>query len=108
MRFLKMNNKNWKRLCIGEVQAKQLEINFKEVGGNMKFETGQKIKISRHEGTKKTEENFKIRIGTIYRVNDSHITVQFKNYRESFSIGDFQNYKIEIRNNKKWVQLQIK
>ena len=38
MRFLKMNNKNWKRLCMEEVQAKQLEINFKEVGRNMSKE----------------------------------------------------------------------
>jgi len=35
MRLLKTNNKNWKRLCKGEVQAKQLEINFKECDGNM-------------------------------------------------------------------------
>lgn len=41
-----MNNKNWKRLCIGEVQAKQLEINFKEVGGNMtKEDEGKTVKV---------------------------------------------------------------
>ncbi|MDR3598425.1 hypothetical protein [Clostridium sp.] len=46
MRFLKMNNKNWKRLCKGEVQAKQVEINFKEVDGNMtKEDEGKTVKI---------------------------------------------------------------
>lgn len=46
MRFLKMNNKNWKRLCKGEVQAKQLEINFKEVNGNMnKEDEGEIVKV---------------------------------------------------------------
>jgi hypothetical protein len=39
-----MNNRNWKRLCKGEVQAKQLE--FKEVGGNMtKEDEGKTVKI---------------------------------------------------------------
>ena len=43
MRFLKTNNKNWKRLCKGELQAKQLEIIFKEVGENMtKEDEGEK------------------------------------------------------------------
>ena len=74
----------------------------------MKFETGQKIRISRHEGTKKTEENFRIRIGFVAAVSKHNIVLQFENYRESFSIGDFQNYKMEIRANKKWVQLKIK
>lgn len=30
MRFLKMNNRNWIKLCKGQVKAKQLEINTKE------------------------------------------------------------------------------
>lgn len=41
-----MNNKNWKRLCKGEVQAKQLEIDFKKVGGNMtENDEGKEVKI---------------------------------------------------------------
>jgi len=39
-----MNNKNWKRLCEGEVQAKQLE--FKEVGEKMtKEDKGKTVKV---------------------------------------------------------------
>ena len=44
MRFLKMNDRNWKRLCKGEVQVKQLEINFEEVTGNMtKEDEGKEV-----------------------------------------------------------------
>ena len=74
----------------------------------MKFEIGQKIRVSRHEGNKKTEENFRIKIGSIVAVSRYNIVLQFKNYRESFSIADFQKYKIETKSNKKWVQLKIK
>lgn len=74
----------------------------------MKFEIGQKIRISRHEGNKKTAENFKTKIGFISAVSKHNIVLQFKNYKESFSLGDFQDYIIEIRTNKKWVQLKIK
>lgn len=73
----------------------------------MKFEVGQKIRISRHEGNRKTEENFKTKIGVISAVSKHNIVLQFENYKESFSIGDFQNYKMEIRANKKWIQLKI-
>jgi len=31
MGYLKTNNSNWKKLCIGEIQVKQLEINLNEV-----------------------------------------------------------------------------
>jgi len=41
-----MNNKNWKRLCKGEVQAKQLKINLKEVSVNMtKEDEGKTVKV---------------------------------------------------------------
>ena len=46
MRYLKTNNSNWKRLCKGEVQAKQLEISLKEVCRNMtKEDEGKKVKV---------------------------------------------------------------
>ena len=46
MRFLKTNNQNWKRLCKGEVQAKQLEIKFKEVVEYMtKEDEGKTVKV---------------------------------------------------------------
>lgn len=35
MRYLKTNNNNWRKLCKGEVKAKQLEINFKECDRKM-------------------------------------------------------------------------
>lgn len=45
-KYLVLNNKNWKRLCKGELQVKQLEINLKEVYGNMtKEDEGKKVKI---------------------------------------------------------------
>jgi len=44
MRYLKTNNSNWRKLCKGEVQAKQLEINFKECGGMTK-EEGKTVKV---------------------------------------------------------------
>ncbi|MCE5221871.1 MAG: hypothetical protein LLF98_11590 [Clostridium sp.] len=109
MRFLKTNNKNWTRLCKGEIQAKQLEINFNETGGEiMKFGVGQKIRISRHEGNRNTEENFKTRIGDIVAVSNHNIVLQFENFRESFNVADFGQYKIEVRVDKKWIQLKIK
>ena len=40
-----MNNKNWKRLCKGEVQAKQLEINLKECSGMTKEDEGKTVKV---------------------------------------------------------------
>lgn len=44
MRFLKTNKNNWRKLCKGEIQAKQLE--FKEVDGNMtKEDEGKEIII---------------------------------------------------------------
>ena len=74
----------------------------------MKLEAGQKIRVTRHEGEKKTKENLKTRIGTIVAKNERHVTVQFKNYRESFCIADFEQYKIEVRVDKQWIQLKIK
>ena len=47
-------------------------------------------------------------MGTIAAVSKHNIAVQFENYVESFSIADFQQYKIEVRVDKKWVQLKIK
>ena len=32
MRYLKLNNKNWKRLCKHEIEAEQQKMNFKEEG----------------------------------------------------------------------------
>lgn len=41
-----MNNRNWKKLCKSEIKAKQLEINFKEVGDNMsKDDEGKTVKV---------------------------------------------------------------
>ncbi|EKQ56289.1 MULTISPECIES: hypothetical protein [unclassified Clostridium] len=107
MRFLKTNNKNWKLLCKGEVQAKQLEIDFKDVDITMKFEVGQKIKIERAEevGKKRLKSN---KIGEIVDVTKRIIVLQYENYKESLSVADFQKYKIYIRNNNNWVRLKIK
>jgi hypothetical protein len=108
MRFLKTNNKNWKRLCIGEVQAKQLEINFNETGGEpMKFEVGQQIKVESIEGTfpKKSKT---IKIGKIVEVTKRIIVIQYENYKESFSVADFQKYEIFIRTDNRWIRLKIK
>lgn len=35
MRYLKTNKSNWRKLCKGEIQAEQLEINIKESGSEM-------------------------------------------------------------------------
>lgn len=46
MRFLKTNNSNWRKLCKGEVQAKQLEIYIKENKRTMnEKDQGKKVKI---------------------------------------------------------------
>ena len=74
----------------------------------MKIEKGQKIRITRWEGTKAVKSHFKVRIGTIEAVNEYNFTVQFKNYRESFNVSDFQQYDIEVRVDKKWVKYKIK
>jgi hypothetical protein len=73
----------------------------------MKFEIGQKIKIESSEGTfpKKSKT---IKIGEIVSVTKRVIVLQFKNYKESLSVADFQKYNIFIRANKKWIQLKIK
>ena len=42
MKFLKINNKNWIKLCKGELKAKQLEIDFKK--SDIKDNRQQKIK----------------------------------------------------------------
>ena len=42
-----MNNENWKRLCNGELQAKQLEINLKEVDRKMtKEDEGKEVVVT--------------------------------------------------------------
>lgn len=107
MRFLKMNNKNWKRLCKGEVQAQQLEIDFKEFDGGMKFEVGQKIKIESIEdnGRKRVKKD---KIGEIVSVTKRIIVLQYENYKESLSVSDFQKYKIFVRFNGNWVRLKVK
>lgn len=107
MRFLKLNNKNWTRLCKGEVQAQQLKIDFKEVDITMKFEIGQKIKIESIEdsGRKRVKKD---KIGEIVGVTSRVIVLQYKNYKESLSVADFQKYKIFIRADKKWIRLKIK
>lgn len=108
MRYLKTNNNNWRKLCKGQVQAKQLEINFNETGGEiMKFEKGQTIKVEITEGT--YPKKIKItKIGQIVEVTKRIIVIQYKNYRESFSIADFQQYDIYLRVNGKWDKLNIK
>lgn len=73
----------------------------------MKFEIGQKIKIESSEGTFPKKSKV-IKTGKIVAVTKRFIVIQYKNYRESFSISDFQQYKIYIRDNKKWVQLNVK
>lgn len=63
MRYLKTNNSNWKRLCKGEIQAKQLEINFNETGDEiMKFTVGEKIRNSRYEGIERRKKTLKQRL----------------------------------------------
>lgn len=73
----------------------------------MKLEIGQKIRISRYEG-KKIKEHFKSEIGTIIAKSSHNITVQFKNFKESFCVADFEQYQIEVRVDKKWVRIKIK
>lgn len=107
MRFLKMNNKNWIRLCKGEVQAQQLEIDFKEVDITMKFEIGQKIKIEKSEEVGKRRLNSS-KIGDIVSVTKGIIVIQYENYKESLSVADFQKYNIFLRSNGNWVKLKIK
>lgn len=73
----------------------------------MRFEKGQKIKIeSAEEAGKKRLKTDKI--GEIVEVTKRVIVLQYKNYRESLSIADFQKYKIFVRSKKKWIQLKIK
>jgi len=73
----------------------------------MKFEVGQQIKVEGSEGTfpKKTKIT---KIGKIIDVTKKIIVIQYKNYRESFSIADFQQYEIFIRANSNWIKLKIK
>lgn len=73
----------------------------------MKFEIGQKIKIESSEGTfpKKTKTT---KIGEIVEVTNKFIVIQYKNYRESYCIADFQQYNIFIRVKNEWIQLKIK
>lgn len=47
-----MNNKNWKRLCKGEIQAQQIQIDFKEV----EIERKQVKKRSPNEGASESKE----------------------------------------------------
>lgn len=73
----------------------------------MKFKKGQTIKVEITEGT--YPKKIKItKIGPIIEVTKRIIVIQYKNYRESFSIADFQQYNIFIRTNKNWMQLKIK
>lgn len=74
----------------------------------MIFTIGQKIRITRWEGTKAVKSHFKVRVGNIAAVSKNNITVQLENYRESFSISDFEQYDIEVRVDKKWIRLKIK
>lgn len=73
----------------------------------MKFEAGQKIKIECVEevGKKRLKSN---KIGEIVDVTKRIIVLQYKNYKESLSIADFQKYQIYLRVNKNWVRLKIK
>lgn len=73
----------------------------------MKFELGQQIKIEGSEGTFPKKSKI-TKIGKIVDVTKRIIVIQYKNYKESFSIADFQKYEIFIRNNNKWIQLTIK
>lgn len=45
MGFLKLNNRNWTRLCKGEIQAKQLKIDLKERVGMTKEDEGKAVKV---------------------------------------------------------------
>lgn len=45
MGFLKLNNRNWTRLCKGEIQAKQLKIDLKECVGMTKEDEGRTVKV---------------------------------------------------------------
>lgn len=65
MRFLKMNTRNWRKLCKGQVQAKQLEINIKE----HRIMTNSKQKGARGErelSSKLKEYGFNTRRGQQY------------------------------------------
>lgn len=65
MGFLKMNNGNWRKLCKGEIQAKQLEINIKE----RRTMTNSKQKGARGErelSSKFKEHGFDTRRGQQY------------------------------------------
>jgi len=73
----------------------------------MKFEVGQQIKIEGSEGTFPKKSKI-TKIGKIVDVTKRIIVIQYKNYKESFSIADFQKYEIFIRNNNKWIPLKIK
>ena len=73
----------------------------------MKFKKGQTIKVEIEEGTypKKSKTT---KIGEIAEVTKKIIVIQYKNYKESYSIADFQQYEIFIRENGNWVKLRIK
>lgn len=72
----------------------------------MKFEVGQTIKVESSEGTfpKKSKTT---KIGKIVYVTKRIIVIQYKNYRESFNIADFQRYAIFIRANNNWIKLRL-
>ena len=73
----------------------------------MRFQVGQMIKVESNEGTYPKKSKI-TKIGKIVEVTKRFIVLQYKNYRESFSIADFQKYKIFIKANSKWVQLKIR
>jgi outer membrane protein assembly factor BamA len=73
----------------------------------VEFKIGQKIKIESIEETGKKRLKTD-KIGEIVEVTKRIIVLQFKNYRESLSVADFQRYKIFVRANKNWIQLKIK
>lgn len=74
----------------------------------MALKLGYEFRITRHEANRKMKAKLKIRIGTIAAVNNSHFTVQFKNFKESFRISEIEQHDMQIKVDGIWRKLKIK
>lgn len=74
----------------------------------MTLKSGYEFKITRHESSRKMESKLKMRIGIIAAVNNSHFTVQFKNFKESFRISEIENQNMQVKVDGTWRKLKIK
>ncbi len=74
----------------------------------MILKSGYKFKITRHESSRKMESKLKMRMGTIAAVNNSHFTVQFENFKESFRISEIEQQDMQVKIDGIWRKLKIK